>query len=73
MRRACLWSIQVRGSNSFSSQAKVTGYSLASHCTIGAAPDFPAIRFCHDVSTSLPSGVTAPMPVITTRRRPFCV
>ena len=63
----------VRGSNSFSSHANVTGYALASHCTIGAAPDFPAIRFFHEVSTSLPSGVTAPRPVMTTRARPFCV
>src|SRR5581483_11060595 len=31
----------------------------------------PETRFCQLVATSLPSGVTAPMPVITTRRRPF--
>ncbi|MEA2613684.1 MAG: hypothetical protein QOI52_1643, partial [Chloroflexota bacterium] len=27
--------------------------------------------FCHDVSASLPSGVTAPIPVITTRLYPL--
>ena len=64
MRRACLCSIHSFGSNSFSSQANVTGYSLASNCSIGAAPDLPASRLSHVVSTSFPSGVTAPIPVI---------
>ena len=38
---------------------------------IGPAPDIPETRFCHDVCTSLPRGVTAPIPVITTLRRPL--
>ncbi len=71
MRRACLRSIQSVGSKSFSSQAKCTGNSLASNCWIGAAPDSPAIRFAHEVSTSLPSGVTMPSPVTTTRLLPL--
>ncbi len=71
MRRACLRSIHSVGSKSFSSAAKWTGNSLASKCSIGAAPDSPAIRFCHDVSTSLPSGVTMPRPVTTTLRLPL--
>jgi hypothetical protein len=29
--------------------------------------DFPAIRFCQKVATSLPIGVSAPMPVMNTR------
>ena len=72
MRRACLCSIQSFGSNSFSSQANVTGYSLASHCSIGAAPDLPASRLSQVVWTSFPSGETHPSPVMTTRLRPFC-
>ena len=71
MRRACLCSIHCVGSKSFSSQAKWTGNSLASNCWISAAPDSPAIRFAHVVSTSLPSGVTIPSPVTTTRLLPL--
>ena len=71
IRRACLRSIQIVGSKSFSSQAKWTGNSFASNCSISAAPDSPAIRFDHVVSTSFPSGVTIPSPVTTTRRLPL--
>ena len=39
---------------------------LAGECGAG-----DITQFDHDVSTSLPSGVTAPRPVITTRLRPF--
>ena len=35
-------------------------------------PDSPATRRDQNVATSLPSGVTAPMPVMTTRRRSRC-
>jgi len=69
MRRACLRSIQSVGSKPFTSQAKVTAKALASKWVIGAAPERPAIRFSQVVGTSLPSGVTAPRPVITTLRR----
>ena len=71
MRRACLRSIQFVGSKSFSSQAKWTGNSLASNCLMSSAPDSPAIRFAQVVSTSLPSGVTMPSPVTTTRLLPL--
>ena len=71
IRRACLRSIQTVGSKSFSSAAKCTGNSLASNCWMSAAPDSPAIRFDHEVSTSFPSGVTIPSPVTTTRRLPL--
>src|SRR5215216_444786 len=38
---------------------------------MGAAPLFPAVRVVQKVSASLPSGVTAPTPVTTTRLLPF--
>jgi len=44
-----------------------TARSLASNAVIGPTPELPAIRFCHVVSRSLPRGVTAPNPVMTTR------
>ena len=42
-----------------------------SNDSIREAPLFPAIRFVQKVSASFPSGVSAPTPVITTRRRPL--
>ena len=45
IRRALRCSIQLVGSKSLSSQANLTGYSLASKSVIGAAPLFPAVRF----------------------------
>ena len=66
-----LASIHVVGSKSFSSQAKWTANCDGSKAVIGAAPLRPATRFSQKVSASLPSGVTAPMPVMTTRLRPF--
>src|SRR5262245_11436590 len=71
IRRALRCSIQFVGSKPFSSQAKWTANSDGSKASIGAAPDWPSTRFVQNVSTSLPSGVTAPMPVITTRLRPL--
>ena len=71
IRRAFFFSMKSTASKPFSSQAKWTGYSLASNCAISAAPDLPAARFSHVVSTSFPKGLTAPRPVITTRLRPF--
>ena len=35
---------------------------------ISPTPLFPATRFAHVVGASLPTGVTAPRPVITARR-----
>ena len=71
IRRACLRSMNSVASKSFTSQAKCTEYPLESNWVISAAPERPAVRFSQLVSTSLPSGVTAPRPVITTRRRPL--
>jgi hypothetical protein len=71
MRRARLRSIHRVGSKSFSSQAKVVAYPSAGKAVMGAAPERPSIRFFQLVSTSFPRGVTPPIPVITTLRRPF--
>ena len=71
IRRALRCSIQLVGSKPLSSQANVTGYSLASKSVIGPAPLFPAVRFSQKLSAVFPSGVTAPTPVTTTRRRPL--
>ena len=65
--RASLRSMYRVGSNPLSSQANCVLNLDASKCVIGAAPLTPFIRFCHVEGTSLPSGVTAPNPVITTR------
>src|SRR5579871_1403742 len=46
-------------------------WSDASNLVIGPAPDSPAIRLAQAVATSHPSGVTSPIPVITTRRMCF--
>ena len=73
MRRACLCSIHCFGSNSFSSQANVTGYSLASHCSIGAAPDLPGEQVVpRRLRRRCRAASPRPIPVTTTRRRPFC-
>src|SRR5689334_20998943 len=39
--------------------------AVASNRVMGPTPLFPAIRFDQNVSTSLPSGVIAPSPVMT--------
>ncbi len=71
IRRALRCSIHLVGSKPFSSQAKWTANSEGSKAVIGAAPLFPAVRFSQNVSASLPRGVTAPMPVMTTLRPLF--
>src|SRR5919106_406051 len=71
MRRACLCSMNSVGSNPFASQAKCVWYAAASNRVISPAADSPASRPAQVVWTSLPSGVTAPMPVTTTLRLPF--
>src|SRR5438270_14075160 len=38
---------------------------------MGPTPETPSTRFDHTVSSSLPIGVTNPMPVTATRRCPF--
>ena len=71
MRLACLRSIHCVGSKSFASQANVTGNPVVSNAVIGPAVALPATSFSQLDRTSLPSGVTAPSPVITTLRRPL--
>jgi hypothetical protein len=44
-----------------------TSWRLASNRVIGPIPDLPAHSAAHVLAVSLPSGVTSPMPVITTR------
>src|SRR3546814_5755882 len=55
-------------SGPLTSHAIVHFWSDASKWVIVPAPDLPAIRLAHVVSTSAPSGVTKPKPVTTTRR-----
>jgi hypothetical protein len=55
-------------SKSLTSQAKRTGKSAASNCSMGAAPLRPARRASQVLSTSVPMEVTSPVPVMTTRR-----
>src|SRR5262245_7514417 len=55
-------------SKCFTSPAICVSKGAGSKCVIRSMPHWPARRFCHKVSTSLPSGVTAPKPVMTTRR-----
>src|SRR5919197_3902085 len=71
IRRAFLCSSHFVGSKSLTSQAKWTANSEGSNALIGAAPLLPAVRFVQKVSASFPSGVTAPIPVTTTRLLPF--
>src|SRR3990167_2106761 len=72
--RWTLWSTRLPGSKPYSwsgpftSHAIVHFWSDASKWVIVPAPDLPAIRLAHVVSTSAPSGVTKPKPVTTTRR-----
>src|SRR6185503_3609442 len=56
------------GSNPLTSQANRTPWRAASNLVIGAAPDRPARRPAQDSATVLPTGVTSPRPVTTTRR-----
>src|SRR4029079_446372 len=55
------------GSNPFTPQAKRTCWLEASNLVMGAAPDFPSRRPRQVESTSVPTGVTSPRPVTTTR------
>src|SRR5690606_6373112 len=66
-RRASFRSMYCSGSNSLTSQANRTLSLLASNLAIGAAPERPASRPLQVDSTSVPTGVTSPRPVTTTR------
>src|SRR6185312_7670233 len=56
-----------RGSNPFTSQAKRTCCLAASNLVMGPAPDLPSSSALQVESTSVPTGVTSPRPVTTTR------
>src|SRR5215211_2104669 len=66
-RRASLRSMYNRGSNPFTSQANRTDSFSGSNLVIGAAPGVPASSAVQVESTSVPTGVTSPRPVTTTR------
>ena len=68
MRRASLEEKRGVGSNPFTSAAMRVGKVLASNFVIGPAPDRPAFNPSQYSERVLPSGVMAPMPVMTTRR-----
>jgi hypothetical protein len=74
VRRASFRSMYSTGSKPFTSQAKRTlNWSVASNWVMVAAPLVPASSAAHAASTSLPTGVSRPRPVMTTRWRPFVV
>src|SRR5512147_718643 len=62
------FSIQARGSNPFTSQAKCVEWWEASKCVMGPAPERPARRACQVSSVPIPTGDTSPTPVTTTLR-----
>src|SRR5690349_10050252 len=55
------------GSKPFTSQANRTDSFCGSNLVMGAAPDVPARSALQVESTSVPTGVTSPRPVTTTR------
>ena len=63
---------RARGTRRSPGPRRRSGWSAATDRTtlMVRTPDSPATRRSQNVGTSLPSGVTAPMPVTTTRRRP---
>src|SRR6478735_4586310 len=66
--RASLADIAMFGSKSLTSAAIDTGKLSASNARMKSTPLLPATRLDQVVGTSLPTGVTAPRPVITARR-----
>src|SRR6266511_2373280 len=66
-RRASFLSMYSRGSNPFTSQAKRTDSFDGSNLVITPAPDRPSSKPAQIESTSVPTGVTSPRPVTTTR------
>ncbi len=71
LRRASLTPSTAAGSKPLTSAAMRVGSSDASNWVIAATPLVPARHASHVESTSLPSGLIAPIPVITTRVRPL--
>ncbi len=66
--RSSFLSMYLSGSKPLISPAMRVGIWLASNRVIGPIPDRPARREAQNSSAVLPTGVTAPAPVITTRR-----
>src|SRR5690606_22952034 len=56
-------------SKSRTSPAKRVGNAEASKRLMAEMPERPATRFAQALGTSLPTGLTMPSPVMTTRRR----
>src|SRR5581483_10519038 len=56
------------GSKPFTSAATLHGNGAGSNRVIGAIPSTPSRRPCQNALTPMPIGVTAPRPVMTTRR-----
>jgi hypothetical protein len=67
-RRASFFSMYNDASNPFTDELNLTGCSLVSKISIGAAPLTPANALAHDSLAVLPIGVNIPTPVTTTRR-----
>src|SRR5205807_4471749 len=67
VRRARLRGIAVRGSNPWTSAAIRTGNPDASNRVSGRTPLRPASRLAHVSGADRPTGVTAPIPVMTAR------
>ena len=70
LRRISLRSMTRLASKSLISPAIRLVRRSGSNAAMCRTPDLPATSRSQNVGTSLPSGVTAPMPVTTTRRRP---
>ena len=68
VRRASFASSQREGSKSGTSPASRTARGEASKCSILRMPFRPFVRPAQNSSTPVPTGVTGPMPVMTTRR-----
>jgi hypothetical protein len=69
LRRISLRSSTFDASKSRTSPATRLAMRDGSNDSIVRTPDLPAMSADQKVATSLPSGVTAPIPVTTTRRR----
>ena len=69
IRRASLKFMYSTGSKPFTSPPILVGWLLTSICAIRSIPERPSIRPAQVSSTFKAKGVTAPIPVITTRFR----
>src|SRR5436190_13473076 len=69
VRRASFGSRYVAGSNPATSPATLTGRSSMGNCVIVRIPFRPEVMPVQKSSTPVPTGVMAPIPVMTTRGR----